>query len=492
MIELFWTANKPSNFPVAALEPLMTEDVTVRVGESTNTLHLSASFRNSALSGIGNFPALRIVPNSVRWIVPGDVSVLINRTWNRFNHTGNSLNDVLTSSLQINNFNPRTDTTFTVRTKHNEIKYSIELVVEKEESNNKNASIEIISGPNTGSWPAESESDKIRATCRARFVSMAASITWTLDGKDFPFEVMQTAFIQTPLSTKTPDSPSETSPTEFNQTPEELTTSSPPDSDMTQTGEAASINSTTTATLTTKPEEQYTLQQEIEILPAIQFNEKSLICHVKKVDGGTAESLPTKIVLNLKTGIPEVDADQIDVLEGQHQISWPLAETNKFTTCIFNGGETASSNTECSWRHDFSSNEEIHLGMKVEHCSTNINSTRDISVNVLKAPVITMMVDSEPVTDGTTKSYEEGAQLELGCKAEGGVPDEIRSYTWKIGETTLNNNSSIINFTANRTHNNMKLRCDVDHRAFDNDIYNNTFVTPTSVRKILIIVLVLT
>ena len=209
--------------------------------------------------------------------------------------------------------------------------------------------------------------------------------------------------------------------------------------------------------------------------------------------GNTAESLPSKIVLNLKTENPEMfDVQKIDVLEGQHQISWPLAETNKFTTCIFNGGETASSNTGCSWRHDFSSNEEIHLGMKVEHCSTNINSTRDISVNVLKAPVITMMVDSEPVTDGTTKSYEEGAQLELGCKAEGGVPDEIRSYTWKIGDTTLNDNSSIVNFTANRTHNNMKLRCDVDHRAFDKDIYNNTFVTPTSVRKILVIVLVLT
>ena len=435
----------------------MKEDITVRVGESTNTLHLSASFRNSALSGIGNFPALRIGTNSVWWIVPGDVSVLINRTWNRFNHTGNSLNDVLTSSLQINNFNPRTDTTFTVRTKHNEIKYSIELVVEKEESNDKNASIEIVSGPNTGSWPAESvsesgsesESDEIRATCRARNVSMTASITWTLDGKDFPYEVMHTTFMQTTTST--------TSPT------------------------------------TTKPKEQFTLQQEIVIIPSIQLNGKNLICHVSEVEGNTAESLPSKIVLNLKIENPEMfDVQRMDVQEGQHKISWPLAETNKFTTCIFNGEESPSSNTECSWLHDFSSNEEIHLGIKVEHCSTNINSTRDLSVNVLKAPVITMMIDNEPVTDGTTKSYEEGAKLELECKAEGGLPDEIRSYTWKIGDTTLNDNSSIVNFTANRTHNNMKLRCNVDHRAFDNDIYNNTFVTPTSVRKILIIVLVLT
>ena len=181
----------------------MKEDVTVRVGPSTNTLHLLAGFRNSALSGIGNFPGLKIRPNSVWWIVPGqdygdgDVTVLINQTLNRFNHTENRLNDVLTSSLQINNFNPQTDRIFTLRTKHHEIKYSIELVVEKEESNDKNASIEIVSGPNTGSWPAESvsesgsesESDKIRATCRARNVSMTASITWTLDGKDFPYEV---------------------------------------------------------------------------------------------------------------------------------------------------------------------------------------------------------------------------------------------------------------------------------------------------------------
>ena len=67
--------------------------------------------------------------------------------------------------------------------------------------------------------------------------------------------------------------------------------------------------------------------------------------------------------------------------------------------------------------------------MKFGHCSTNIKSTRDIKVIVLKAPSITMTIDSEPVTDGATKSYEEGAQLELRCEAEGGVPDEIRSYT---------------------------------------------------------------
>ena len=35
VIELFWTANRPPKFPVAALEPLMKEDVTVRVGDST-------------------------------------------------------------------------------------------------------------------------------------------------------------------------------------------------------------------------------------------------------------------------------------------------------------------------------------------------------------------------------------------------------------------------------------------------------------------------
>ena len=44
---------------------------------------------------------------------------------------------------------------------------------------------------------------------------------------------------------------------------------------------------------------------------------------------------------------------------------------------------------------------------------------RGIYVNVLKPSTITMMEDSEPVTDGATKSYEDGAQLELRCGAEG-------------------------------------------------------------------------
>ena len=81
--------------------------------------------------------------------------------------------------------------------------------------------------------------------------------------------------------------------------------------------------------------------------------------------------------------------------------------------------------------------------MKVGHCSTNINGTRDIYVNVLKAPTITMMKDSEP--DGATKSDEEGVQLELRCGAEGGVPDEIRSYTYwmKCNTILLENNSAI-------------------------------------------------
>ena len=122
--------------------------------------------------------------------------------------------------------------------------------------------------------------------------------------------------------------------------------------------------------------------------------------------------------------------------------------------------------------------------MKVEHCSTNINVTRDIFVNVLKAPVITMMIDDELVTNGTTKSYKEGDQLELRCDAEGGVPDQIRSYTWMIGDTKLNDDSSTVTYSANRAHNDMTLRCAVDHQAFDNDIYNNKFITPILVRNI--------
>merc|ERR1712150_314612 len=113
--------------------------------------------------------------------------------------------------------------------------------------------------------------------------------------------------------------------------------------------------------------------------------------------------------------------------------------------------------------------------------STNINGTRDVYVNVLKAPAITLTIDGEPVADGATKSYEEGVQLELRCGAEGGVPDEIRSYTWRIGDTTFESNSATMSYTASRADNNMMLICAVDHRALDDNIYNTTFITPVSV-----------
>ena len=106
---------------------------------------------------------------------------------------------------------------------------------------------------------------------------MAASMKWTLDGKDFPYEVRHTTFTQTS---------------------------------------------------TTRPEGQFTLQQEIVIVPSVQFNEKDLVCHVRKEDGLTVETLPSKIVLNLKIEYPDIlDAQEIDVLEGEHQISWNLART---------------------------------------------------------------------------------------------------------------------------------------------------------------------
>ena len=148
------------------------------------------------------------------------------------------------------------------------------------------------------------------------------------------------------------------------------------------------------------------------------------------------------------------DVQKIDVLEGQHQISWKTKHSNSVKpTCIFNGKESLSSNTECSSLQNFSSADTIRLGMEVGHCSTNINDTRDIYVNVLKAPAITLTIDGEPVTDGATKSYEEGAQLELRCGAEGGVPDEIRSYTWMIGDTILESNSATMSYTASRADN---------------------------------------
>merc|ERR1712130_1064212 len=117
----------------------MKGNVTVRVGESTNSLHLSASFGNSALSRIGNFPALII--SDVSWIVPrgyyGSRKVTVGATWNCFSHTENRLNDVFTSSLQINNFNLQTDRSFTIKTKDHEINYSIESAVKIKESDDR-------------------------------------------------------------------------------------------------------------------------------------------------------------------------------------------------------------------------------------------------------------------------------------------------------------------------------------------------------------------
>ena len=141
------------------LEPLVKEDVTVRVGGLTKALHLSAAFRNSAMSkDLRNFPAFSIDPSSVWWSVPGKGFLPINDTWQRFTHTASRLDDLLTSSLKIDIFNPQTDKIFTLSTEHTEIKYSIELAVENEEPDESNALIEITSGPHTGTWPAESES----------------------------------------------------------------------------------------------------------------------------------------------------------------------------------------------------------------------------------------------------------------------------------------------------------------------------------------------
>ena len=117
------------------------------------------------------------------------------------------------------------------------------------------------------------------------------------------------------------------------------------------------------------------------------------------------------------------------------------------------------------------------MGMKIGHCSTELVGTRNTTFNVVKVPTITMGINN------TEKSYKEGTQLKLTCNAAGGVPN-VRSYSWWIGSEKLNYTSRAIEYSANRTHNNMNLRCEVDHRAFDSDIYNNKFLKHAPVKLI--------
>ena len=80
--------------------------------------------------------------------------VIIDDTWDRFTHKGSKNNDIFTSSLEVYNFNLQRDKVFKLHTDHDhEIKYSIELAVETEESFEQSAPIEIISGPNEGFLP---------------------------------------------------------------------------------------------------------------------------------------------------------------------------------------------------------------------------------------------------------------------------------------------------------------------------------------------------
>ena len=120
--------------------------------------------------------------------------------------------------------------------------------------------------------------------------------------------------------------------------------------------------------------------------------------------------------------------------------------------------------------------------MTAQHCDTDIDGTRKVSINVVRAPTITMRIN-QVKTNGERES-KEGDQLKLRCDANGGVP-AVRNYTWTIGGEMLGNNSAEIEYTANRSHNNMDLRCSVDHRAFDDDIYKNIFIKPDMVKLIL-------
>ena len=138
------------------------------------------------------------------------------------------------------------------------------------------------------------------------------------------------------------------------------------------------------------------------------------------------------ISVNLKIGNPgNLDAVQMDVLQGENEIKWHLAVPNSLEAkCTFNGREILPPlHGICSRTHKFSSSETIHPGMKAQLCSTDIEGTRTTTINALKAPIISMRINNQVMTNGTQESFKEGDQLELRCNADGGVPRGVRSYT---------------------------------------------------------------
>ena len=429
------------NSSFSVLEPLVKENVIVRVGGSTKAVHLLAAFRNSAMSKeIRNFPALHIDPSSVQWSVPGHGYLPINETWNEFTHTASRLDDILTSKLKINNFNLKTDNSFTLRTNHTEIKYTIELAVENEESNDGKEPVEIISGPNTGNWPAETEADKIKAACRARNVDMVTEVKWTLDGESIPYNLVKTTFTST----------------------------------------ASEVKKGT-----------FTMDQEVLINPMIQFNNKELRCEVLEGEQQIRKSEPQLMKISLKMKGPHKhEAQVINVLQGQNKISWHISSfedkeaKKRNIVCNFNGvDEVQESNGECSRNLNITGNEKvIEYGMTMQACSTKISATKNASINTSwRTPSISMRKNNSLVENGTTISHKEGTLLTMTCNAMNGEPSEVDSYTWKLGMEELDERGPHLNYTMAVEDDKKKISCIVNHQAFADAFYNNPFITPEKV-----------
>lgn len=431
------------------LEPPQEGNITVRVPRSTRNLTISAAFRSSTLNqsitGRG-FNYIGSRDDRWLWWSIGDTAILVGEFDKSlgFGHRHEVTGNILVTSLvgDISSIPPgtrillQTSPSIKPNTKTEDLVYSIETYEEREEGGGGDSNpLEILGLHNTGNWPAESESDMIQAVCKATNLGMTEIPKWTLDEVDFPFKIKHTKYTQT--------------------------------------------------TATTDSEKAlYRVEQEILIDPRIQFNGKYLKCEVKD----TVKFATVQIFVNLKIrNLENQDFAQMDVLEGQNKIAWHLARTNSLESaeCTFNGQEfQPSSKSSCSKYHSFSSSRTIQtilLGMTAPptDCSTYIDGIRTVSIKVLKAPNITMRIRDQVMRSGEKGSFKEGTLLELRCNA--GVSD-VRSYTWWIGDERLNYNSSSVPYSAKSEHNTKILKCSVDHRAFDNDIYNNKFITPNNTK----------
>ena len=69
----------------------------------------------------------------------------------------------------------------------------------------------------------------------------------------------------------------------------------------------------------------------------------------------------------------------------------------------------------------------------------------------VKPPTITLTVNQAPVEEGI--KAKEGTNLTLGCKAVGGVPDEVDGFIWMIRNEALNDATQFMDYQIDYSHN---------------------------------------